>query len=71
MQTIAVIFGGRSAEHDVSIVTAIGSVIKPLKLTKKYNVLPIYIAKNGKWYAGERFGEVLLRADNAPARLVK
>lgn len=60
MQTIAVIFGGRSAEHDVSIVTAIGSVIKPLKLTKKYNVLPIYIAKNGKWYAGERFGDIKL-----------
>lgn len=60
MQTIAVIFGGRSAEHDVSIVTAIGSVIKPLKLTKKYTILPIYIAKNGKWYAGEQFADIKL-----------
>lgn len=60
MQTIAVIFGGRSAEHDVSIVTAVGSVIKPLKLTKKYDVLPVYISKDGQWYAGERFGDIKL-----------
>jgi D-alanine-D-alanine ligase len=50
METIAVIFGGRSAEHDVSIVTALASVIKPLELTKKYRVEAIYIAKNGAWY---------------------
>jgi len=35
METIAVIFGGRSAEHDVSIVTALSSIIKPLELTRK------------------------------------
>lgn len=50
MKTIAVIFGGRSAEHDVSIVTAISSVIKPLELTKKYKIEPVYIAKDGAWY---------------------
>lgn len=50
MQTIAVIFGGRSAEHDVSIVTALASIIKPLELTQNYKVEPIYIAKNGAWY---------------------
>lgn len=50
MKTIAVIFGGKSTEHDVSIVTAISSVIKPLELTKNYNVEAVYIAKNGAWY---------------------
>lgn len=60
MQTVAVIFGGKSAEHDVSIVTAISSVIKPLKLTGNYQVIPIYISKTGAWYSGERLSDISL-----------
>lgn len=60
MQTVAVIFGGKSAEHDVSIVTAIGSVIKPLELTKKYRVEAIYIAKNGAWYWDDHLKNIKL-----------
>lgn len=48
-KTVVVFFGGRSTEHDISIVTAISSVIKPLELTKKYVVVPVYITKTGKW----------------------
>jgi D-alanine-D-alanine ligase len=43
-------FGGQSAEHDVSIVTAIASIIRPLQLTKEYDVQAVYIAKDGSWY---------------------
>jgi len=50
MKTIAVIFGGRSTEHDVSIVTALASIIKPLEVLGGYNIEPVYIAKNGAWY---------------------
>jgi D-alanine-D-alanine ligase len=50
MKTIAVIFGGRSTEHDVSIVTAIASIIKPLEVRGGYNIEPVYIAKDGAWY---------------------
>lgn len=50
MQTVAVVFGSRSTEHDVSVVTALGSIIKPLELTKKYRVEAAYIAKDGAWY---------------------
>jgi D-alanine-D-alanine ligase len=60
MKTIAVIFGGRSTEHDVSIVTAIASVIKPLELTGEYNVEPIYIAKNGSWFWDEMLKDIQL-----------
>lgn len=60
METIAVIFGGRSAEHDVSIVTAIASIIKPLELTKKYKVEAIYIAKDGAWYWDEKLKDIRL-----------
>lgn len=60
METIAVIFGGRSAEHDVSIVTALASIIKPLELTKKYRVEAIYIAKDGAWYWDEKLKDIKL-----------
>lgn len=50
MKTIAVIFGSRSTEHDVSVVTALASIIKPLELTRQYRVEAVYIAKDGAWY---------------------
>lgn len=49
-QTVAVIFGSRSVEHDVSIVTA-QQVIRALD-PNKYEVLPIYITRDGKWVTG-------------------
>ncbi len=60
MKTVAVIFGGRSTEHDVSIVTALSSVIKPLELTKQFNVEAIYIAKDGAWYWDEKLKDIRL-----------
>ncbi len=60
METVAVIFGGRSAEHDVSIVTALASIIKPLELTRKYRVEAVYIAKDGAWYWDEKLKNIEL-----------
>ena len=45
---IGVIFGGTSTEHDVSIASGT-SVIKNLD-KETYEVLPIYIGKDNKWY---------------------
>jgi len=56
--TIAVIFGSRSTEHDISVLTAIGSVIKPLELSKKYHIFPVYISKSGAWYIGQQFKDI-------------
>lgn len=50
-QTIAVIFGGRSVEHEVSIISA-AQCIQALD-KEKYQVLPIYITKQGIWYTGQ------------------
>lgn len=44
---VGVIFGGRSGEHEVSIRSA-RSVIEALD-SKKYEVVPIAIGKEGKW----------------------
>ncbi len=60
MKHIGVFFGGRSAEHDISIVTALSSVIKPLEATNSYNVVPIYIAKDGRWYSDEKLKDIQL-----------
>jgi len=57
-KTIAVFFGGRSTEHDISIITALSSVIKPLELTKKFNVVPVYISKEGKWFSDEKLKDI-------------
>lgn len=45
--TIGIVFGGKSGEHEVSIVTTL-SVLKEIDYNK-YNVLPIYVSKNGDW----------------------
>lgn len=60
MKTVAVIFGGRSTEHDVSIVTAIASIIKPLELSRQYQVEPVYIAKDGSWFWDHKLKDIKL-----------
>lgn len=56
--TIAVLFGGRSVEHDVSIVT--GQQVIDALPKDRYEVVPIYITRDGKWYTGDP----LLKLDN-------
>lgn len=58
--TVGVFFGSRSTEHDISIVTALGSVIKPLQLSDTYDVLPVYIAKDGRWFASPELADIKL-----------
>jgi D-alanine-D-alanine ligase len=44
---VAVVFGGRSSEHGISMVTA-GAVLSAIDRTK-YEVLPIGITRDGRW----------------------
>lgn len=57
---MAVVFGSRSTEHDVSIVTAIAAIIKPLELSQKYEVVPVYISKDGCWYSDPLLKDISL-----------
>jgi len=45
--SVVVLFGGRSSEHAISVVTAAG-VIKAID-KEKYDVIPIGITKHGQW----------------------
>ena len=45
--TVGVLFGGRSVENEISVVTA--SQVMESMDKQKYEIVPIYIAKTGKW----------------------
>lgn len=49
---IGVFFGGKSVEHEIAIITA-NQAISSLN-RDKYEIIPIYISKNGKMYTGEK-----------------
>jgi D-alanine-D-alanine ligase len=50
LKKVGVIFGGQSVEHEVSVITGM-QVIENIDKTK-YEVVPIYITKEGKWLTG-------------------
>ena len=49
---IAVIFGGRSVEHEISVLSALQCIAVLDK--NKYQIIPVYISKQGQWYTGEK-----------------
>ncbi len=53
---IGVIFGGKSVEHEVSIISAI-QAIKNID-HNKYEVLPIYMTKNNEMYVGDKISKI-------------
>ncbi len=53
MKNIAVIFGGKSVEHDISIISA----MQTIKGLKNYKIYPIYIKPDGKFYTGDNLCE--------------
>lgn len=66
---VGVLFGGRSAEHEVSIVSA-QSVIAALD-KKKYEVIPIGISKEGRWLAGDKVVTLLKSGARIPPALAQ
>src|SRR3954469_3724307 len=48
---VAVMFGGRSPEHDVSIVTGLQALEALDQQT--YDAFPVYVATDGNWWTGE------------------
>ncbi len=53
---VAVVFGSRSVEHEVSIVTAM-QVFENIN-REKYDVIPVYIDKLGRWLVDEKLGKI-------------
>ena len=55
--TVALIFGGRSTEHEISIISA--TSIAANISTERYKVIPIYITHEGQWLCDGIAQEIL------------
>lgn len=54
-KNIAVLFGGKSVEHEVSVITGM-QVMENIDKSK-YNVVPVFIDKEGRWFTGDELLE--------------
>ncbi|MDE6287673.1 MAG: D-alanine--D-alanine ligase, partial [Muribaculaceae bacterium] len=64
---VGVFFGGRSTEHEISVISANQAIaaFNP----DKYEIIPIYISKDGRWYTGPEL--TTLSAYRHPEQLLK
>jgi len=53
---LAVLFGGKSTEHEISVISAIQAISSLDK--DKYDVFPIYITKSNEMFIGENIGRI-------------
>ncbi|MEA5038828.1 MAG: D-alanine--D-alanine ligase family protein [Clostridiaceae bacterium] len=63
-----VFFGGPSVEHEVSVISGMQAIAAMDK--EKYEVIPVYVAKDGAFYTGEQLGDIEAYRD-VPAALAK
>lgn len=52
MQNILVLFGGKSTEHEISVISGI-QVLHALD-KEKYSPIPVYVSKTGDWILGDK-----------------
>jgi D-alanine-D-alanine ligase len=64
MLNVAILYGGRSAEHEVSMRSA-ASVFSAID-RDKFSVIPVFITKAGAWYAREDNNSSFLRTETLP-----
>ncbi|MCR4797357.1 MAG: D-alanine--D-alanine ligase [Lachnospiraceae bacterium] len=53
---VAMIFGGKSVEHEVSVISGIQAFLS--MDTEKYDVIPVYMTKQNEMYVGDAIGEM-------------
>lgn len=63
---VAVMFGGRSVEHEISVISAI-QAMESLN-TETYDILPIYMTKDNEFYTGDVLRDIR-RYRDVPALL--
>ena len=60
-QNVGVLFGGRSVEHEVSIITGL-QILENIDKSN-YEAIPIYIDKEGFWFYGEKLKDISIFKD--------
>ena len=53
---LAVLFGGRSVEHEVSVISAVQAMASINK--EKYNIIPVYMTKKSEFYTSEKMFDI-------------
>ena len=73
---LAVIFGCRTVEHEVSIISAVQAMHSLDK--EKYNIIPLYVTKSGETYTGDSMMKIddfknidTLLKKSSPVSLIK
>jgi D-alanine-D-alanine ligase len=60
MSTVGIFFGSRSVEHEVSVITAHQAMAA---LSGEHRAVPVYIAKDGRWFIGEALTDLRRYSD--------
>lgn len=55
-ENVVVIFGGKSTEHDISIITGLQAFVNMDR--EKFNAIPIYISRKGEMFCGDKLGKI-------------
>lgn len=66
---LGVLFGGKSVEHEVSIISALQAAASINR--EKYDVVPIYMTKKNEFYIGGEIGKIESYRDGIPQLLKK
>ncbi len=53
---VAVLFGGKSVEHEVSVISGIQAILS--MDTDQYEVIPVYMTKENRMYVGDEIGKI-------------
>ncbi len=53
---VAMLFGGKSVEHEVSVISGIQAIMN--MDTEKYELIPVYMTKKNEMYVGEEIGKI-------------
>lgn len=65
---VAVLFGGKTVEHEVSVISAIQAIMSMDE--ERFEIIPVYITKQNEMYIGEQVGNIDAYK-NIPALLSK
>jgi D-alanine-D-alanine ligase len=53
---VAVLFGGKSVEHEISVISALQAIHSLNR--EKYEIIPVYITKEGEFYTGDALFDI-------------
>lgn len=69
MKNLIVVYGGKSVEHDISIITALQAMEN---VGDCYNIVPVYITKNGEFISPKDYKNIqIYSADDIKAKKVE